>query len=305
MSTFLVSLLENFLGNCKKVNEYKGQAQFNCIECDDGRNKGNLEVNYKSGVYKCWACKDINGMHGSLFKLIRKFGSNDDLDTYKLIKPEFDSDGNDVTKVNFLELPPKLKELHNDVSDEAKKIKEYLYNRNISDEMISDYKMMYSTAKGYRMRVIIPSFDEDGNIEYYVSRAIYDIMSPKYRNPEYHKDNIIFFENRINWESDIYLVEGVFDAITIPNAIPMLGKYANNKLISSLMEKAKGNIIIILDGEDEALKDAITLYHNLNILNLTDRVKIVEIKNDYDLSEINKKFGKKGLLHVLNRAKKL
>ena len=303
--SFVVNILENFLGSVRKNNDHKGQAQWDCPMCDNGRKKGNLEVNYKIGVYKCWSCKDINHMSGPLMRLVKKFGTKSDVESYTLVKPDFNYDDIKSLKPNFLELPKDLNEIHGSNTKEAQKVREYLNSRAITDEMIKDFKMMYSTAKGFKGRVIIPSFNEEGDIEYYVSRAIYKIMSPKYRNPDYDKDNIIFFEQRINWEADIYLVEGVFDAIRIPNAIPMLGKYANNKLMSALMEKSKADVIIALDGEEEAQKDAINLYNNLNILRLTDRVKMIEIKNDFDLSEIHEKFGKKGILNVLNRAKKL
>lgn len=299
--SYLVSLLEGILGDCKKHSEYKGQTSFDCPLCDHGRHKANLEVNYKIGVYKCWSCKETNNMYGSLYGLIKKFGNKTDIDTFKLIKPDYDFGDYKSHKPSFLELPGELKEIYGDLSKEALSIKKYLNDRNIDDKKIHDYRIMYSTAKGFKCRAIIPSFDEDGNIEYFVSRATFDKLSPKYKNPDYDKDNIIFFEQRINWEANIYLVEGVFDALVIPNSIPMLGKYASQKLISSLMTKSKANIIIVLDGD--AIDDAKILYKNLNILNLINRIKIIEIDADTDLSEINSKYGRKEVIKTLMKAK--
>lgn len=301
--SYLISLLEGILGDCRKHSEYKGQTSFDCPCCDHGRHKGNLEVNYKLGVFKCWSCKDINNMYGSLYQLIKRFGNKTDLDTFKLIKPDYDYDNFASLKPKFLELPKELKKIHGDLSKEAISVKNYLNNRNISDEMIEEFQIMYSTAKGFRSRAIIPSFDENGDIEYYVSRATFDKLSPKYKNPDYDKDNIIFFEQRINWEANIYLVEGIFDALVIPNAIPMLGKYASQKLVSKLMEKAKANVIIILDGD--AIDDAKILYQNLDVLNLSGRVRLIEILADTDLSEINKVYGRKAIIDTLKHAKRM
>jgi hypothetical protein len=58
----------------------------------------------------------------------------------------------------------------------------------------------------------------------------------KYKNPEAQKEILIFNEYLINWDETIYLVEGAFDSIFIPNAIPMLGKFMSEHLFSVLYE---------------------------------------------------------------------
>ena len=71
----IVDLLKEVLGKPKKYYENRGQISFNCPECDDGRNKGNFEVNINYGVYKCWSCGEENDTHGTLGKLFDKYGS--------------------------------------------------------------------------------------------------------------------------------------------------------------------------------------------------------------------------------------
>ena len=77
VSELIIEILEDFLGNHKKHYEAKGQISFDCPECAmekglmEGDGKGNLEVNYDSGVYKCWACSETNGTHGTVRKLIK------------------------------------------------------------------------------------------------------------------------------------------------------------------------------------------------------------------------------------------
>ena len=52
----------------------------------------------------------------------------------------------------------------------------------------------------------------------------------KYKNPEAEKDKIIFLENLIDWNKDIFFVEGAFDVLFIENSIPMLGKHMSELL---------------------------------------------------------------------------
>ena len=56
----IIEILEDILGDYKLHNDGKGQISFDCPVCsheikglDEGDGKGNLEINYKLGVYKC------------------------------------------------------------------------------------------------------------------------------------------------------------------------------------------------------------------------------------------------------------
>ena len=72
--------------------------------------------------------------------------------------------------------------------------------------------------------VIIPSYDENGELNYFISRSFEKDAFIKYRNPDCSRD-IIAFELFINWSSPLILCEGAFDALAIKrNAIPLLGK---------------------------------------------------------------------------------
>ena len=46
--------------------------------------------------------------------------------------------------------------------------------------------------------------------------------SYKYKNPKASKD-IVFNELYIDWKEDLTIVEGIFDAITAGNSVPILG----------------------------------------------------------------------------------
>ena len=91
----VIEILEDILGDYKMHNDYKGQISFDCPVCsqeikglDHGDGKGNLEINYKYNVFKCWVCSESHETHGSIYKLIKKFGNPRQLKKYELLKPD-------------------------------------------------------------------------------------------------------------------------------------------------------------------------------------------------------------------------
>ena len=67
MSEIIVEILEGILGEPRKHYKDKSQISFDCPVCsydikglEKGDGKGNLEINYESNVYKCWACSETN-----------------------------------------------------------------------------------------------------------------------------------------------------------------------------------------------------------------------------------------------------
>ena len=125
----------------------------------------------------------------------------------------------------------------------------------------------------------------------------------KYKNPEIPKTEIIFNEGKVNWDSNVYIVEGVFDHIVVPNSIPMLGKVISDDLFTKLVKNAECKVIILLDSD--AYNDAVRLYKKLNSTKLNGRVFIIKLPKGYDISDVNQKLGKKGVVNVLSTAKKI
>ena len=86
--------------------------------------------------------------------------------------------------------------------------------------------MGYCPTGKYAGRILIPSFDEEGEINYFVTRS-YDNDWRKYVNPDVSKD-IVFNYPYIDFDEDIVIVEGVFDAVKAgSNSIPILGSTLN------------------------------------------------------------------------------
>jgi|TARA_R110000803_G_scaffold127336_2_gene194785 hypothetical protein len=298
-SPLLLELLQDVLGEINSHYPNKGQISFDCPVCsydikglDTGDGKGNFEVNYSQGVYKCWACSEVYATHGSINKLFLKWGNKRHKSTWELIGGDFiktkKQKYEDVklphhyisfTKGNKLTIP--YKEAYN-----------YLRKRNISDVMISKYSIGYTTEGPYRGRIIVPSFDKNEEINYFVSRS-YVGHKNKYKNPEAEKDKIIFNEHLINWEEDVYLVEGVFDMFFVPNSIPLLGKNVSDKLWGILYDNSKKHIVICLDGD--AWKDSEKLYRKLDGGKLNGKIRLLKVPQDKDVGELG---GIKGLEEI-------
>jgi DNA primase len=72
-------------------------------------------------------------------------------------------------------------------------------------------------------RIIIPSYDLNGDLNYFIARWYpKEYNKLKYINPKAEKQEIIFNIGKLNLDATIYLVEGVTDHIVTPNSIPLL-----------------------------------------------------------------------------------
>jgi DNA primase len=129
--------------------------------------------------------------------------------------------------------------------------------RGITDIDILRYSIGYCPNGDYSNRIIIPSYDADGKLNYFMARDMFPNSKFKYKNPPMSKDTV-GFELFINWNEPIVLCEGAFDAISIRNnAIPLFGKFPSKTLVKRLVEKKVRKVYVALD--EDAKQDAIKL----------------------------------------------
>jgi len=123
----------------------------------------------------------------------------------------------------------------------------------------------------------------------------------KYLKPSFpHKDDVIFNEKNINWDLPIYLVEGPFDSVRIPNSIPLLGKEPSELLISKLLFH-NATVIIILD--EDAIKDTQKIYEQLSSLGLD--TLFIDMKGKDDVSTLYEKHGEQAITNLLRNHQKM
>jgi hypothetical protein len=296
----LVSLLEEFLGEPRKHSESKYQISFDCPNCSylkgvDYDGKGNLEVNYELGVYNCWSCAETDNTKGRLPGLFHKYASKETISKFYKGKFKFGSEfyTEDYFKVKepSLTLPTEYIALSGKQKyQQFSQAFNYLYKRGITDDIITKHHIGFCMTGKYQNRIVIPSYDIDSNLNYFVTRSIQPRMKKfKYLNPDVDKTEIIFNEYLIDWDKPVFLVEGVFDHIVLPNSIPLLGKKLYDKLFSALYFKINKMLIILLD--NDAYDDAVKIYNKLDSGRLYKKVAINKLPTDYDVSLFNEKHG--------------
>ena len=277
--SFLLGSIENLLGKSHK--RARDNYAFHCPFCNHRKPK--LEINMATNEegqnpWECWVCQTRGRTIRSLLRQL-KTPREQAKDILKYLPKGAQIE---YRQLSILELPKEFQLLHkaSSTSVVANIVKKYLYDRGLDDFDFIKYSIGYCTSGEYGGRVIIPSYTESGQLNFFIART-YEGNYFKYRNPEASKD-IIFFENFINWNVPIILCEGVFDAIAIKrNAIPILGKSISTSLYKKIITSPLTDVYVALDkdAKDRALQISEQL------LNQGKRVFMVDMP-DKDPSEM-------------------
>ena len=258
---------ENYAFTCPKCNHHKPKLEVNLHTDENGQNP-----------FECWVC----GFKGRTIKSLLKQLQVPAEQAYEILKYVRKGDEVGYAPTSVVELPKEFQPLYTATTTSiiANKVRNYLYKRGFTDRDFLKYNIGYCTSGQYTGRIIIPSYGENNQLNFFVARTFEDAYH-KYRNPECSKD-IIGFENLINWSQPIILVEGVFDAIAVKrNAIPILGKSLSKALIKKIVSSTVEDIYIALDRD--ALKKA--LQYVEQFLNMGKKVYLVDMQ-DKDPSEM-------------------
>jgi DNA primase len=257
-NTALLFLLESVLGKGQSTS--KGNYAFKCPFCTHHKNKMEISLRTTSkreNFWHCWVCGAKGKTILNLFKKIK--APQDKInDLNVLIVPAKKEEHIDASQ---LELPKEYLSLSKPVEDriaqiEAKHALKFLKKRGITQDDIIKYNIGFCKEGKYEYRVIIPSYDENGRLNYFIARDYKEPSLQKYKNPPASAKDVIGFELYINWEAPIILVEGMFDALTIKrNVIPLFGKVIHGKLMEKLVKSSVNRIYIALD--NDAKKDAL------------------------------------------------
>jgi len=312
------SILEHVFGEVNGVGVSE-QLQANCPRCQerDGLShpdgKFSLEINTAKRQFHCWRC-DEPKFSGSLGKLMRLYGSHSDYEIYKsyagaFSEYYFDGEYEEEPEYQAVELPAEI--IYFSQMDASNKEHFEAYNylintRRLTRETILKHRLGFCITGKYQRRIIIPSYDEHGDVNYFVARTfgVSSKKNPPYDNPKSNKFDIIFNDGMVNWDSTIYLVEGAFDMLSVPNGIPLLGKVLSQLLFSKLKE-IKPEIIILLD--PDAYSNAIDLFYQIQSIYIgcEERVKIVKLPNELDIDELRRVQGMDDVISSLRTARGL
>ena len=306
----LYNIVQNIF---EDVRGESNQIQVCCPRCTEQEglttydNKFNLEISLSKRFFHCWRCEPR--FSGSLGRLIQMYGSNIDYDLYKSYLSVYgdlfsDEEGHENIQVK---LPDEIISFKDIDLKNKKHLEAYNYmiiTRGFSKEQLLKYRIGFCLDGKYFKRIIIPSINGLGDVDYFIARDYSGKRKNKYDNPKASKNDIIFNEAFVDWDSTIFLVEGGFDSFSLPNAIPMLGKTISSRLFLKL-KTIKPNIIVLLD--PDAYRDSVKLFQLLeNIyVGCEDRVKILQIPTTDDIDKFRKNRGIDEIIKLLHTARSL
>lgn len=282
----LVTLMDSVLGKGKSTS--RGNYAYHCPFCK--HHKPKMEVNFtenKKGhnPWHCWVC---NTRGKTIPGLLKKMEAYNKIEEAKKLIPQ----GSFVEEViikNDLALPKEYTPfIDKPTSLMARHALTYLKNRGVTTEDMIKYHMGYCESGEYKNMIIIPSYDDKGNLNYFTARSFEKDPYRKYKNPSVSRD-IVPFEMFINWNSPLVLCEGPFDAIAIKrNAIPLLGKNIQTNLMKKIVSSKVEKIYIALDSD--AIKSSLKFCETF--MNEGKEVHLLEM-DDKDPSDLGfKRFTK-------------
>ena len=279
----LLQLLESVLGKGKStsgdniaffspfVSHYKPKLEININTTSQGEN-----------AWHCWISDKKGRSIASLFKQLNLPKEKFEQLSRVIESTKYRNVTSTETKTESIQLPAEYKPLWIPKNTpDYRNAMHYLKNRNVTIFDILKYRIGYCDAGEYSGKIIIPSYDCNGQLNYFVSRAFYKADQQKHKNPKISKD-IIGFDLTVNWSQPIILCEGSFDAIAIKrNAIPLFGKIIQMNLQKKIIQERVRDIYICLDAD--ALKNAISIAEKFMAEGLN--VYFVELQNA-DASEL-------------------
>jgi len=265
----------------------KGAVAVTCPKCSkDNPEKKKLIIQLDSGLHHCWVCE----LKGKTLTFTVKKYAPEKLDMYLRIFESGDYDSAPVEEVkekielptDFVPLGPASDSLDPDVQAS----REYCLSRGLTERDIWYFKLGACSSGKYRRRVIMPSFDADGELNYITARSIDPDSKYKYMNSKAEKKSLIFNEINIDWKKELTIVEGPFDLVKCDrNSVTLLGSGLNEGY--ELFKKIVSNmtpVVLALDPDaiDKSQKICARLY------SYGVRVRVMNVSPFKDVGEMPK-----------------
>ena len=268
----IVNLLNRVLGDSgvklKKQNEFMYWSPFIT------HHKRKLQVNIQTQKWHCWVS---NTGGRNLFQLFKRVNASREQfkELVELVGEPKYSRVKKQDKKDLVRLPDEYKPLWNGGDGIVKRhALTYMYKRGFTDDDILKHNIGYCDEGKYSNRIIIPSYDSNGGLNFFVGRDFYK-SKLKYLNSFTSKD-VIGFDLFINWDEPIILCEGVFDAMSFKrNAIPLFGKTMSKRLHKKILQQKVKKVFLALD--DDAQLDAMKISEKL--MNEGIDVRKIDLKN--------------------------
>ena len=245
-----IKILSDVLGNFYR--EGYSQLLFHCPVCDHHKKK--LSINVERNLFKCWVC----GYSGrSIFRIIKRHGTYSDKKEWARLTQQVEIEnfseklfGSVSEQIETLSLPEEFISLANKSLPITSTYPiNYLKSRGLTKQDIVRWKIGYCSSGKYEGRVIFPSFNLDGRLNYFVGRSCLGDWK-RYLNPPRRSD-IVFNHLYLDFLKPIVIVEGVFDAVKSgSNSVPLLGStLSEDSILFSEIVKNDTTIYLALDSD--------------------------------------------------------
>ena len=170
VNELLVNLANSVLGTGKKTA--RGNYAYTCPYCNHSKPK--LEINFttnKKGLnpWNCWVCNTKGSRISVLFKKVKADSSK--FQELKSLVNSYDYEDTAGVSNEKLELPKEYQKIIGNKDIIAKHAFSYLRARGITEDDIIKYNIGYCEYGTYAKMVIIPSYDEYGNLNYFACRS--------------------------------------------------------------------------------------------------------------------------------------
>jgi len=269
-----------------------------CKSRIDGKKK--LSIRIDTDQAHCWVCELKT--HSNLVPVLRRVCTNDQIQDYiekylpKQARRKNDSnlfgEKRDESTDNevLLDFPEDFRMLATLINSRVPDIQDtlrYLKRRGVRERDLWYYKLGVSRASKFHRRVIMPSFDKDGFINYYTARAIDRKSWPPYVLPPVGKVELVFNECNIDWSKELTIVEGPFDLVkcnTNSTCIQGSGLTEDYILFWKLV-KNKTDVLLALDADAKKKANKFAKLLNSYAIN----VRLLDLGKFGDVGEMSHK----------------
>ena len=221
-ATKKIDFLKSCFGENHKLSRDGKNIAFNCPNCGDDKEKYKFSICLETLLCHCWVCSIKGKTPYNIIKkyvsprLAEKFSNQFSLKINKVEEEEI--------HIAFPGEYKMLSAMSSFYDPDIRDCIKYLKKRGVDKNLLVRHKIGIINKNSYSRRVVFPSFDNELNLNFFVTRSIDKDAFIKYRNCKANKTEIIFDEYRLNWQKELVLVEGVFDLIKCPeNATCLLG----------------------------------------------------------------------------------
>jgi len=171
----------------------------------------------------------------------------------------------------------------------------YLKNRGISEETISNLGYVYEPGSRFHQTIFIP-FYEDRRLVYFTTRDYTGKNNMRYINPsDLSSKQFIYNYDKIEEGGTVFIFEGIFDAISLKEQIGtvMLSDTLCKSQAIKIVDRAPSRIVFVPDNDEAGEK---TLQKNINKIlkyklpSLDFEIFIYYIKGAKDFNETGKTY---------------